>query len=84
MNIDLSIDIKRLPDSQNYRLNLLAIDNGKPGKFETYICQTLPEVFEKAARFEAAHFALFQNAIEYTKTDWRQLARQNQHSGAAK
>ncbi|WP_315368857.1 hypothetical protein [Kingella oralis] len=84
MNIDLSVEIKRQPESKNYRLNLLVIKNGKPDKFETYVCQTLVEIFEKISAFEAANFELFQNAIEYKHIDWRQLARQNKAKGVAK
>ncbi|WP_032138212.1 hypothetical protein [Kingella negevensis] len=75
--IDLNVRIDRLVESQNYRLNLLIIENAKPSKFETYICQTLAEVFERIAKFEATHLTQFENAIDYQKTDWRELARQN-------
>lgn len=83
MKIDLNIRIDRLVESQNYRLGLMLIENGKPGKFETYICQTLAEVCEKTAKFEAENLTLFPNAIDYQKTDWRELARQNKAKKAA-
>ena len=83
-NIDFSIQIKRLKDTQNYQLNLLVIDdNDKPGKFESYICQTLAEVCEKAAKFEAENLDVFENVIDYKKIDWRELARQNKAKKAA-
>ncbi|ULJ62376.1 hypothetical protein MIS46_10540 [Wielerella bovis] len=81
--IDLNVRIDRLVESQNYRLGLMLIENGKMGKFETYICQTLAEVFEKIAKFEAQNLTLFENAIDYQKTDWRELARQNKAKKAA-
>lgn len=83
-NIDLSIQIKRLKETQNYQLNLLVIENGKPGKFETYICQTLAEVCEKSAKFEAENLDVFENVIDYKKTDWRELARQNKAAAQQK
>lgn len=82
MSIDLSIQIKRNTETQNYQLNLLVINGDKPGKFEFYICQTLAEVCEKAAKFEAENLDVFENVIDYTKTDWRELARQNKAAKA--
>nr|DAS34239.1 MAG TPA: hypothetical protein [Inoviridae sp.] len=81
--VDLSIQITRLKETQNYRLNLLVIDNGIAGKFESHICQTLAEVCEKAAKFEAENLDVFENVIDYKKTDWRELARQNKAKRAA-
>lgn len=78
MKIDLSVQIKRLVESQSYQLNLLVINETNTGKLETYMCQTLAEVCECIAKFEAENLELFQNAIDYEHTDWRQLARQNQ------
>ena len=78
MNIDLSIQIKRNAESQNYQLNMLVINPSNTGAMETNICQTLAEVCEKIAQFEAKHLSVFENTIDYTKTDWRELARQNQ------
>lgn len=78
MNIDLSVQIKRNAESQNYQLNMLVINATNTGAIETHICQTLAEVCEKVAQFEAKHLTVFENTIDYTKTDWRQLARQNQ------
>ena len=75
--IDMNVRIDRIVESQNYRVGLLLIENNQPSKFETYICQTLAEVCERIAKFEAAHLDQFENAIDYTKTDWRELARQN-------
>lgn len=83
-NIDFSIQVKRFPEVENYQANLLLIKDGKPDKFETHICQTLVEVFEKVAAFEQANLHQFQNAIEYQKTDWRELARQNRAAQGVK
>ncbi|MGF6148116.1 Uncharacterised protein [Kingella potus] len=69
---DLSVMIKRLPHNQTYKLDLLIIDNGKPGKVEVHICQTLEEAFKKAAVFEAENLEKFENVIEYTPSDWKQ------------
>ena len=80
MNIDLSVQIKRNAESQNYQLNMLVINATNTGAIETSICQTLAEVCEKVAQFEAKHLNVFEHAIEYEKTDWRQLARQNQQA----
>ncbi|MDO4656320.1 hypothetical protein [Kingella sp. (in: b-proteobacteria)] len=80
MNIDLSIQIKRNAENQNYQLNMLVINPRNTGVMETNICQTLAEVCEKIAQFEAKHLNVFEHAIEYEKTDWRQLARQNQQN----
>lgn len=80
MNIDLSVQIKRNTESQNYQLNMLVINPSNTGAIETHICQTLAEVCEKVAQFEAKHLNVFENTIDYTKTDWRQLARQNQQN----
>ncbi|WII93498.1 hypothetical protein QEO94_01210 [Kingella negevensis] len=77
MKTDLNIRIDRFTETQNYKLSMLIIENGKPGKIETHICQTLAEVLEKAAKFEAENLEQFENAIDYKHTDWRQLARQN-------
>lgn len=84
MNIDLSIHIRRQPESENYRLDLLLIENNAPGKSEHFICQSLAEAFQKAASFESKHLRPFQNAIEYEKTDWRELARQNRAANESK
>ena len=80
MNIDLSVQIKRNAESQNYQLNMLVINASNTGAIETHICQTLAEVCERVAQFEAKHLEVFQNTIDYTKTDWRQLARQNKQA----
>ena len=80
MNIDLSIQIKRNAESQNYQLNMLVLNPSNTGAIETHICQTLAEVCQKIAQFEAKHLTVFEHAIEYEKTDWRQLARQNQQN----
>lgn len=80
MQIDLSVMLKRLPESENYRLDLLLIQNNAPSNSEHYVCQTLAEVFQKTAAFEAKHLHPFENAIEYEQTDWRELARQNRES----
>ena len=80
MNIDLSIQIKRNAESQNYQLNMLVINKTNTGAIETHICQTLAEVCERIAQFEAKHLNVFENTIDYTKTDWRELARQNQQN----
>lgn len=80
MNIDLSVQIKRNAESQNYQLNMLVINPSNTGAIETHICQTLAEVCERVAKFEAKHLDVFQNTIDYTKTDWRQLARQNKQA----
>ena len=87
MNIDLSVQIKRNAESQNYQLNMLVINAINTGAMETHICQTLAEVCQKVAQFEAKHLSVFENTIDYTKTDWRELARQNQakkKTGASK
>ena len=87
MNIDLSVQIKRNAESQNYQLNMLVINATNTGAMETHICQTLAEVCEKVAKFEAKHLSVFENTIDYTKTDWCELARQNQakkKTGASK
>ena len=55
MNIDLSVQIKRNAESQNYQLNMLVINPSNTGAMETNICQTLAEVCEKIAQFEAKH-----------------------------
>lgn len=83
MSIDLSVQIKRNPDVQNYQVNLLIITPTGPGNFETYICQSLPEVMQRIADFECKHLNLFQNTIEYEKTDWRELARQNRSANSS-
>ena len=75
--VDLSVEIKRFPEVQNYRVNLLLIKTGRPDAFESYVCQTMVEVFEKVTAFELKHLELFENAIEYQHTDWRDLARKN-------
>ena len=80
MIIDLSVQIKRNAESQNYQLNMLVINATNTGATETHICQTLAEVCEKVAQFEAKHLNVFENTIDYTKTDWRELARQNQQN----
>ena len=80
MNIDLSVQIKRNAESQNYQLNMLVINATNTGAIETSICQTLAEVCERVAQFEAKHLNIFEHAIDYEKTDWRQLARQNQQA----
>jgi len=80
MNIDLSVQIKRNAESQNYQLNMLVINASNTGAIETHICQTLAEVCQKIAQFEAKHLNVFENTIDYTKTDWRELARQNQQN----
>ena len=80
MNIDLSVQIKRNAESQNYQLNMLVINATNTGEIETHICQTLAEVCERIAQFEAKHLNVFENTIDYTKTDWRELARQNQQN----
>ena len=80
MNIDLSVQIKRNAESQNYQLNMLVINPSNTGAIETSICQTLAEVCERVAQFEAKHLDVFENTIDYTKTDWRELARQNQQN----
>ena len=80
MIIDLSVQIKRNAESQNYQLNMLVINATNTGAIETHICQTLAEVCEKVAQFEAKHLNVFENTIDYTKTDWRELARQNQQN----
>lgn len=80
MNIDLSVQIKRNAESQNYQLNMLVINPSNTGAIETSICQTLVEVCERVAQFEAKHLDVFENTIDYTKTDWRELARQNQQN----
>lgn len=80
MNIDLSVQIKRNAESQNYQLNMLVINASNTGEIETHICQTLAEVCERIAQFEAKHLNVFENTIDYTKTDWRELARQNQQN----
>lgn len=80
MQIDLSVMLKRLPESQTYKLDLLLIKDKAPGQSEHHICQTLTEVFQKTAAFEAKHLHPFENAIEYEQTDWRELARQNRES----
>ena len=79
-NIDLSVQIKRNAESQNYQLNMLVINTTNTGAIETHICQTLAEVCERIAQFEAKHLNVFENTIDYTKTDWRELARQNQQN----
>ena len=48
------------------------IENGKPGKVEVHICQTLEEAFKKAAVFEAENLDKFENVIEYTPSNWQQ------------
>lgn len=53
MNQDLNVQIRRMPDSQNYRISLLKITNSQPAECETYICQTLIEVMQRIADFEA-------------------------------
>ena len=66
---------------------MLVINATNTGAIETHICQTLAEVCEKIAQFEAKHLTVFEHAIEYEKTDWRELARQNQakkKTGASK
>lgn len=78
LNIDLSVQIKRNAESQNYQLNMLVINESNTGAMETYICQTIAEVCERVAQFEAKHLDVFENTIEYIKIDWRELARQNQ------
>ena len=80
MIIDLSVQIKHNAESQNYQLNMLVINATNTGAIETHICQTLAEVCEKVAQFEAKHLNVFENTIDYTKTDWRELARQNQQN----
>lgn len=80
MNIDLSVQIKCNAESQNYQLNMLVINASNTGAIETHICQTLAEVCQKIAQFEAKHLNVFENTIDYTKTDWRELARQNQQN----
>ena len=80
MIIDLSVQIKRNAESQNYQLNMLVINPSNTGAIETSICQTLAEVCERVAQFEAKHLDVFENTIDYTKTDWRELARQNQQN----
>lgn len=80
MNIDLSVMVKRRPDTQTYKLDLLLIKNNLPDVSEHHICQTLAEVMQKTAAFEAKHLPLFDNAIEYRKINWRELAKQNHAS----
>lgn len=84
VNIDLSIQVKRFPDVQNYQVNLLLIKDGKPSEFETHVCQSLVEVFEKTQKFEQRYLTQFENAIEYQKTDWRELAAQNRAAQGVK
>lgn len=75
--IDLSIQVKRFPDTQTYQVNLLIIRNGKPAQFETHTCLSMVEVFEKAQAFEQKYLAQFENMIEYEKVSFRELAAQN-------
>ncbi|XXQ68530.1 hypothetical protein ACKLNO_01265 [Neisseriaceae bacterium B1] len=77
-NQDLNVQIRRNPETQNYRVSLLTIKNGLPDKSEMHICQTLPEALEKIAAFEDKHLNQFENAIDYKKVSWREIARQNQ------
>lgn len=81
---DLNVQIRRNPETQNYRVMLLTIKNGQPDKSEMHICQTLPEALEKIAAFEDAYLNQFQNAIDYKKVNWREIARQNQAAQANK
>lgn len=74
---DLNIQIKRFPESKNYQVNLLVIKQEKPDAFESYICQSLQEIFERIADFEQKYLDVFENAIEYKHIDWRELAREN-------
>ena len=62
MNIDLSVQIKRNTESQNYQLNMLVINPSNTGAIETHICQTLAEVCERVAHFEAKHLNLCPSA----------------------
>lgn len=77
MNQDLNVQIRRNPETQNYRVMLLTIKDGQPDKSEMHICQTLPEALEKIAAFEDAHLNQFENTIDYKKVSWREIARQN-------
>jgi len=74
---DLNIQIKRFPENKNYQVNLLVIKQEKPDEFESYICQSLQEIFERIADFEQKYLDVFENAIEYKHIDWRELAREN-------
>lgn len=82
--IDLSIQIKRFPETQTYQANFLIIRNGKPAQFETNTCLSLVEVFEKAQAFEQKYLSQFENMIEYEKVSFRELAAQNLAAQKAK
>lgn len=75
MNQDLNVQIRRIPNNQNYCVLLLKITNSQPAKCETYICQTLIEVMQKIADFESKYLHQFENAIDYKKIDWCKLVR---------
>ena len=75
--IDLSVQIKRFPETQTYQVNLLIIRNDKPAQFETHTCLNMIEVFEKVQKFEQRYLSQFENMIEYEKVSFRELAAQN-------
>lgn len=75
--IDLSVQIKRFPETETYQVNLLIIRNNKPAQFETYTCLSMVEVFEKTQAFEQKYLIQFENMIEYEKVSFRELAAQN-------
>lgn len=81
-NIDLSIQIKRNTEHQNYQLSMLVITPQNNGAMDMLVCQTLAEALERIAAFEAKHLDVFQSAIDYCHTDWRELARQNKERAA--
>lgn len=82
--IDLSIQIKRFPETQTYQVNLLVIRNDKPAQFETHTCLNLLQVFEKSQAFEQKYLSQFENMIEYEKVSFRELAAQNLAAQKAK
>lgn len=75
--IDLSVQIKRFPETQTYQANFLIIRNDKPAQFETHTCLSLVEIFEKTQAFEQKYLIQFENMIEYEKVSFRELAAQN-------
>lgn len=72
--IDMSVIIKRLPETQTYRVDMMVIDSRH---LESIICQTHEEIARRISEFEKKHLSVFENAIEYQKIDWREMARQN-------
>lgn len=74
--VDLSVQVKRFPESQTYQVNLLIIRNDKPAQFETHTCLSMVEVFEKTQAFEQKYLRHFENMIEYEKITFRELAEQ--------